>query len=204
MHKTIFGALCASLFIAACGANLDSPEPSAEAETPAPAPAPETDMASVPESLQFTAINGAPMPLSQYEGKAVLVVNTASKCGYTPQFAGLQTLWSDYRDQGLVVVGVPSGDFAEQEFEEAGEIKEFCEINYGVDFPLTQKNHVVGAERHPFFAMAEESLGEGAVPQWNFHKILLGPDLAPIAAFPSAVTPGDPALVSAIEGALAG
>lgn len=204
MHKTIFGALCASLFIAACGANLRSPEPAAEAETPAPAPAPEIDMASVPESLQFSAINGDPLPLSQYEGKAVLVVNTASKCGYTPQFEGLQALWSDYRDQGLVVVGVPSGDFAGQEFEEAGEIKEFCEINYGVDFPLTRKSHVIGDERHPFFAMAEESLGEGAVPKWNFHKILLGPDLQPIATFPSGVTPRDAALVSAVEGALAG
>ena len=204
INRAMFGVLCASLFAAACGANLDSAAPAADAETSATTPAPETDMATTPEALHFTAIDGSDLPLSQFEGKAVLVVNTASKCGYTPQFEGLQALWSDYKEDGLVVVGVPSGDFAGQELGTASEIKDFCEINYGVDFPLTQKSHVVGEERHPFFAMAEASLGEAAIPQWNFHKILLGPDLQPIAAFPSGVTPQDAALVSAVEGALAG
>ncbi|MCI4645277.1 MAG: glutathione peroxidase [Hyphomonadaceae bacterium] len=201
MHKILFGTLCGILAIAACGANLDtSPEPTAEAEAPAEVAVP----ISEDTSLTFTAIDGSPLSLSQYAGKAVLVVNTASKCGYTPQFSGLQALWSEYREEGLVVVGVPSGDFADQELNEASEIKEFCEINYGVDFPLTQKSHVVGEARHPFFAMAESTLGETAVPQWNFHKILLGPDLQPIAAFPSAVTPEDASLVAAVEEALPG
>lgn len=201
MHKALFGALCAALAIAACGANLDNPvEPLAEAETPALVPQIDMDEAS----LDFTAIDDSPLPLGQYAGKAVLVVNTASKCGYTPQFEGLQALWTAYQDQGLVVVGVPSGDFADQELDSAEEIKTFCEINYGVDFPLTRKNHVIGEDRHPFYAMAEAALGEAAVPQWNFHKILLGPDLQPIAAFPSAVTPQDDTMISAIEEALAG
>lgn len=153
-------------------------------------------------ALEFNSIDGDPMTLDAYSGQVVLVVNTASKCGYTPQFDGLQSLWTTYKDAGLVVVGVPSGDFANQEFEEEAEVARFCRINYGVDFPLTEKNHVIGEDAHPFFGFAEEHLGESATPRWNFHKILIGRDGMPLRAFPSAVAPEDEELVSAVEGAL--
>lgn len=205
MHKTLFGALCGALLIAACGANMDTASGNvamADTTTPADALSPtETPMA---ELTDFTTITGEPMPLSQFAGKAVLVVNTASRCGYTPQYEGLQALWSDYRDKGLVIVGVPSNDFGGQEPGTEAEVKTFCEINYGVDFPLTSKTAVVGTGRHPFYAMAEDALGEAARPRWNFHKILLDTTGTPVAAFPSSVKPQDAELVSAIDAALAG
>ena len=207
MHKMLYGALCGALAIAACGANLDTPD-QATAQAPAPQATPETpqpmETAAMTTPTEFTSINGDPLSLTDFTGKAILVVNTASKCGYTPQYEGLQALWTEYKDQGLVVVGVPSGDFRDQEFAEDADIKEFCEINYGVDFPLTSRNAVIGDARHPFFAMAEETLGEAAVPKWNFHKILLDTNGTPVDAFPSSVAPQDRSLVNAINMVLAG
>ncbi|MEM9740240.1 MAG: glutathione peroxidase [Pseudomonadota bacterium] len=156
------------------------------------------------ELTDFTSITGEPMPLAQFAGKAVLVVNTASQCGYTPQYKGLQELWSDYKDRGLVIIGVPSNDFGAQEPGTEADVKAFCEINYGVDFPLTSKQAVVGTGRHPFYAMAEDALGKAARPKWNFHKILLDRSGTPVAAFPSNVKPRDTELLSAIDTALAG
>jgi glutathione peroxidase len=99
----------------------------------------------------FQAIEGGALPLSQYKGKAVLVVNTASMCGYTPQYKSLETLWEKYRDKGLVVVGVPSNDFGGQEPGSDKEIKEFCNVNFAIDFPMTTKEPVKGAQAHPFY-----------------------------------------------------
>ena len=131
----------------------------------------------------FTSIDGAPLPLSTFRGKPVLVVNTASKCGLTPQYEGLEQLYRDYRDQGLVVLGVPCNQFAGQEPGTEAEIKAFCEVKFDIDFPMTAKADVKGDSRHPFYAWAEEKLGEGAVPVWNFHKILVGADGEAVAAF---------------------
>ncbi|MEM1105234.1 MAG: glutathione peroxidase [Pseudomonadota bacterium] len=204
--RYLFAALCGALIIAACGANMDSQARTPQAaEANAPQIYAETSAeAPMAQPIDFTTITGEPMPLSQFQGKAVLVVNTASRCGYTPQYEGLQALWSDYRDRGLVVVGVPSNDFGGQEPGTEAEVKSFCEINYGVDFPLTSKEAVVGTGRHPFYAYAEDTLGEAARPKWNFHKILLDTAGTPVAAFPSNVAPRDDALVSAIDDALAG
>ena len=152
----------------------------------------------------FTAIDGSPLPFSSFDGKAVLVVNTASECGFTPQYAGLQALWQARQDDGLVVVGVPSNDFGGQEPGSEAEIVEFCEINFGVDFPLTKKTPVTGPDRHAFYAWAEEALGESARPKWNFHKVLIGRDGAPMAAFGSRVAPDSNELTAAIDAALAG
>ncbi len=109
--------------------------------------------------FSFTAIEGGPLPLKKFEGKALLIVNTASFCGYTPQYTGLQNLWQRYRDRGLVVIGVPSNDFGAQEPGSATEIKQFCEVNYAIDFPLAEKVVVKGEQAHPFYRWAQDVLG---------------------------------------------
>ncbi|HXV00313.1 MAG TPA: glutathione peroxidase [Caulobacteraceae bacterium] len=152
--------------------------------------------------FSFTRIDGAPMPLSEFKGKAVLVVNTASKCGLTPQYEGLETLWRENKDHGLVVLGVPCNQFAGQEPGDESEIRTFCTLNYAVDFPMTAKVDVKDAHRHPFYAWAEETLGEAAVPVWNFHKILVGPDGEAVAAFGPRTDPLDPAISEAVAAAL--
>lgn len=123
--------------------------------------------------FSFTSINGSPLPLTKYKGQVLLVVNTASKCGFTPQYAKLQMLYESYKDKGLVILGVPSNDFGGQEPGTPKEIQEFCQINYGVTFPLTSKNNVVGPQAHPFYKWAADVLGAGAAPKWNFHKYLV-------------------------------
>ena len=150
----------------------------------------------------FTAIDGKPLPLSGFKDKVVLVVNTASQCGLTPQYAGLEELWSGYKDKGLVVLGVPSNDFGAQEPGTEDQIKTFCETRFSVDFPMTAKNVVKGDDAHPFYKWAKARLGEAAEPKWNFHKILIGKDGAPLAGFGSRTEPGDPELTGAIEKAL--
>jgi glutathione peroxidase len=132
----------------------------------------------------------------------VLVVNTASFCGYTPQYRDLEALWRRYQPRGLVVLGVPSNDFGEQEPGTASEIKQFCETNYQVDFPLTEKYRVAGGAAHPFYRWVAAQLGEGAAPRWNFHKYLVGPDGQLAGAWPSSVKPTDNAITSEIEGML--
>jgi len=152
---------------------------------------------------EFTAIDGTPLPFETYRGQPVLVVNTASRCGFTPQYQGLQALWERYRDKGLVVLGVPSNDFGGQEPGTDAEVKRFCELNYGVDFPLTAKTSVTGTGRHPFFAGVEDTLGAPARPKWNFHKVLVGADGVARAAFPSSVKPQSDEMIAAVETALA-
>src|SRR6478609_6596559 len=122
--------------------------------------------------IAFTSIDGAPLPLSKFAGHPVLVVNVASKCGLTPQYEGLEQLYRDYRDQGLVVLGAPCNQFAGQEPGTEAEIASFCSLTYDVDFPLTAKIAVKGEAIHPFYAWAKQELGEPGEPKWNFHKIL--------------------------------
>jgi glutathione peroxidase len=150
----------------------------------------------------FATIDGAPLPLAEFKGKAVLVVNTASECGYTPQYKDLEALWQLYRDRGLVVLGVPCNDFGAQEPGSEQEIKSFCEVNYGVDFPLAAKVHVTGAEAHPFYKWAAEVAGEAASPRWNFHKYLVAPDGELAAWFPTKMPPTAAEVTQAIEEAL--
>ncbi|MEQ8349651.1 MAG: glutathione peroxidase [Sneathiellaceae bacterium] len=159
-------------------------------------------MAGSAHDYDFTSIEGQPLSLAQYRGQAILVVNTASLCGFTPQYAGLQQLWERYRDRGLVVLGIPSNQFGGQEPGAAGEIKQFCEVNFGIDFPMTEKLQVSGPKAHPFYHWVAAQLGAGAVPRWNFHKILVAPDGHAVAAFPSTTGPQDAELVAAVERAL--
>jgi glutathione peroxidase len=153
--------------------------------------------------FEFTAINGKPMPLSQYSGKVLLVVNTASECGFTPQYEGLQALWQKYREQGLVVIGVPSNDFGGQEPGNAEQIQGFCKGQYGVTFPLTEKYPVKGVAAHPFYKWAESIAGKKNTPMWNFHKYLIGRDGRLLAWFPTATAPGSKLVTQAIESELA-
>jgi glutathione peroxidase len=150
----------------------------------------------------FKTIDGQPLPMTTFKDKVVLVVNTASKCGLTPQYDGLEKLYTDYKDKGLVVLGVPCNQFMGQEPGTEAEIKDFCETRFNVDFPLTSKVDVKEAGAHPFYKWAEQELGEPAVPVWNFHKILVGKHGEAIQAFGPRTDPQDPALVAAIEKAL--
>lgn len=151
-----------------------------------------------------TSIEREELPLASYEGKAVLVVNTASYCGFTPQYKGLQAVYDEYKEAGLVVLGVPSNDFGSQEPGSEEKIKQFCSVNYQVDFPMTKKMVVNGtegtADLYNWFA---SKLGEESRPQWNFHKVLIGRDGQPVSYFNSRVEPESDELKGAIEGALA-
>ncbi|MET0272661.1 MAG: glutathione peroxidase [Phenylobacterium sp.] len=150
----------------------------------------------------FDTIEGGALPLTTFKDKVVLVVNTASACGLTPQYDGLEKLYSDYKDQGLVVLGVPCNPFMGQEPGTEAEIKDFCETRFGVDFPLTSKVEVKGEGAHPFYKWAEAELGEPAVPVWNFHKILIGKDGQAIRAFGPRTEPLDAEVTAEIEKAL--
>jgi glutathione peroxidase len=154
-------------------------------------------------AFSFEAIDGGRLALSVFAGRAVLVVNTASECGYTGQYDGLQALWTRQRARGLTVVGVPSNDFGGQEPGSNAQIKSFCRLNYGVDFPLAARTPVSGPNAHPFYIWAQAQLGDAARPRWNFHKILIGKDGGALAAFASRVAPDAPELTAAIGRALA-
>jgi glutathione peroxidase len=153
--------------------------------------------------FDFTSIDGAPMPLDAYRGKVLLVVNVASFCGLTPQYEGLEALWRTYRDQGLVVIGVPANDFGAQEPGSEAEIQQFCTTRFAVDFPMTAKVPVVGPAAHPFYRWAAAELGADAAPKWNFHKYLIGRD-GTVSGFGSRTPPDAPELTGAIEAALKG
>lgn len=153
-------------------------------------------------AFSFTSIEGKPLPMTTFKGKAILLVNTASACGLTPQYKGLEALWRAYKDKGLVVLGVPSNDFGAQEPGSEKEIQTFCETRFGVDFPLTSKEHVIGAGAHPLYKWIAGELGEGATPKWNFHKYLIGKDGSLQGAWPSRVRPGSSEITDAIEKAL--
>ena len=117
-----------------------------------------------------TLMEGEPLPLSQFKGKVVMVVNTASECGFTGQYEGLEEIYNRYKNDGFVVIGVPSNDFGKQEPGDSKQIAQFCKLNYGVSFPMASKEVVSGENAHPFYQWAKQTLGFGTAPKWNFHK----------------------------------
>jgi glutathione peroxidase len=147
----------------------------------------------------FTTLQGKPFALQELAGRPMVVVNTASKCGFTPQYKGLEALWRDKKDTGLMVIGVPSNDFGKQEPGSAEEISSFCELNYGVDFPMMAKVHVKGPEAHPFFKWAGQTGGFMAAPKWNFFKYLVGADGQLVEWFSSITAPDSEKFQSAVE-----
>ena len=155
--------------------------------------------AGAPEGMTFDSIDGGTYRMSDWAGQPVLVVNTASMCAFTPQYEGLQALYDAYRDRGLVVLAVPSDDFR-QEYGTEAEVKEFCELTYGLDLPMTTIQHVRGEDAHPFFRWLAEA--EGFAPAWNFNKVLIGADGEVAATFGSAARPMSQAVTREIEAAL--
>src|SRR5215467_7023106 len=157
--------------------------------------------------VEIGALNGGPADLSQYRGKALLVVNVASKCGLTPQYAALQSLYENYAGRGLMILGVPCNQFAGQEPGTADEIAEFCSTTYGVTFPMFEKIEVNGPGRHPVYTeltAVPDASGEAGDIQWNFEKFLLRPDGTVAARFRPRTTPDDPEVLGAIEETLPG
>jgi glutathione peroxidase len=149
--------------------------------------------------ISATTIDGEARSLADYKGKVLLVVNTASLCGSTPQYAGLEGLWRHYRDRGLVVLGFPSNDFGGQEPGREAEIKTFCTTRYKVSFPMFAKVKVMGDGQSPVFRFLGADYGE---PKWNFYKYLVSRDGKVIKSFTNAVVPEDPSLRAAVEAAL--
>ena len=153
-------------------------------------------------AFSFPGLDGNAIRLAEYAGKPILIVNTAAHCGYTPQYAGLQELWTRYRGRGLTILGVPSNDFGGQEPGGAAEIMQTAQKQYGVTFPLTAKAEVRGSAMHPFYRWAAlERPGE--TPRWNFHKYLIGRDGRIAATFAQQVEPTDTRVIAAIERELA-
>lgn len=209
--------LAAALALAACSPAVEAPAPEISAERTAAvtaaveaqrvrfAAAPDPAAADHATAYQFSfpGLWSDQVPMTAFEGEVVMVVNTASRCGFTPQYEGLQAIYDEYHGQGFEIVGVPANNFMGQEPGSTEEIQEFCTLNYGVTFPMAAKTEVVGDTRHPFFAWAEQQIGESAVPQWNFHKILIGRDGRVIAAFPTRTEPTSDEVRAAIIAALA-
>lgn len=162
-------------------------------------PASTTEDGTCPPLLRHTPLrlqDELPQPLCQYRSKVLLIVNTASYCGFTGQYQGLEALHTRYKDRGLVVLGFPSNDFS-QEGGSNAQIADFCENTFGVKFPMFAKSRVVGADASPLYRELKAQSGEA--PRWNFHKYLVGRDGKVAGSFGSAVEPGDPRLLRAIE-----
>jgi glutathione peroxidase len=154
---------------------------------------------------KLTSIDMEPVPLSQFQGKVLMVVNVASRCGYTPQYAGLEALYRKYRDQGFVIVGIPANNFGQQEPGTNSEIKTFCKRKFDVTFPMMAKVSVAGNDIDPLYAyLTDKAVNPetGGEIKWNFTKFLIGKDGKILARFEPNVTPEDSALVSAVENAL--
>ena len=204
MQRTL--VLATLVTLAGCGWNdVRKPTPApatppAAANAPAATPAPAAD----PLGLTVQDIDGKPVELARYRGKAVLIVNTASECGFTPQYAGLQQLHERFGPRGLVVLGFPCNDFGGQEPGEASEIKTFCSKEFHVTFPLMQKVHAKGDQIAPIYRVLTEQTPDGirGPVKWNFTKFLIDPSGKVVARFEPAVKPDDPRLLEEVEKAL--
>lgn len=188
------------LAAAAVAASLAATGALAAGDASRASPAAAAASTSCPATLQHTFArlqDEKPQSLCQYAGQVVLVVNTASYCGFTPQYKGLEDLYAKYRARGFVVLGFPSNDFS-QESGNNQQIADFCENTFGVRFPMFEKSSVTGAQASPFYRQLASLAGNQA-PRWNFHKYLLGRDGKLIASYPSATRPDDPKVLSEIE-----
>ena len=154
--------------------------------------------AEIAYNFKFNGIDGMQINLADYENKVLVVVNVASRCGFTPQYSDLQKVWEDYKDKNVIIIGVPTNNF-KQEPGSNKEIKDFCETNFNINFPMTEKIDVIGKNAHPFFKWARENYGNGAIPKWNFHKIIVGKDGKVANTFSSITRPSSEKFRKAIE-----
>ena len=152
--------------------------------------------------FSFNDLDGSAVQLSEYKDKVIVVVNVASRCGFTKQYEDMQKVWDLYQKKGLVMIGIPSNDFGNQEPGSSDEIKNFCEAKFGITFPMMEKVIVKGDNAHPFYLWAKKNYGNGAVPKWNFHKIIIGKDGKVNDTFASITNPSSKKFISAIEKAL--
>jgi|TARA_B110000444_G_C18775279_1_gene564593 glutathione peroxidase len=148
--------------------------------------------------FSFRSINGESIDLKNYQGKILVIVNVASRCGFTNQYEDLQELWINYKEKNVIVLGVPSNSF-KQELGSNEEIKTFCETNFGIDFLITEKTNVIGKNAHPFFVWAKDSFGNSAVPKWNFHKIIINKEGKVSKSFSSITRPKSKKFLNQIE-----
>ena len=148
--------------------------------------------------FNFNGIDGKKIDLKDYSDKVILIVNVASRCGYTPQYNGLQKLWDNYKDKGLIVIGVPTNNF-KQEPGSNSEIKSFCKTNFNISFPMTEKIDVIGKNAHPFYKWAKDNHGIGAIPKWNFHKIIVSKNGKIKDTFASFTKPTSSKIIKLIE-----
>ena len=152
--------------------------------------------------FDFNDLDGSPLNLSEYKNKVIVIVNVASQCGFTNQYEDMQKIWEKYQSRGVIILGVPSNDFGNQEPGSSQEIKNFCEAKFGINFPMTEKVSVKGESAHPFYKWAKKNHGKSAVPKWNFHKIIIGKNGKIVDTFSSITNPSSKKFVKALEKAL--
>ena len=152
--------------------------------------------------FKFKDLDGSQLSLSEYKGKIIIAVNVASQCGFTKQYDDMQDIWEKYQHKGIIVLGVPSNDFGNQEPGSNQEIKNFCEAKFGISFPMTEKVSVKGKSAHPFYLWAKENHGKSAVPKWNFHKIIIGKDGKVADTFAPFTKPDSKKFIKSLETAL--
>ena len=152
--------------------------------------------------FKFADLDGSNLNLSEYKDKIIVVVNVASKCGFTNQYEDMQILWEKYQEKGVVVIGVPSNDFGNQEPGSNSDIKNFCEAKFGISFPMTEKVSVKGSGAHPFYVWARENHGKSAIPKWNFHKIIVDKSGKIAETFSSITNPSSKRFTKIIENLL--
>ena len=152
--------------------------------------------------FNFNDLDGSLLKLAEYKDKVIVVVNVASQCGFTKQYEDMQEVWEKYQQKGIVMLGVPSNDFGNQEPGNSEEIKNFCEANFGITFPMTEKVSVKGENAHPFYKWAKKNYGNSAVPKWNFHKIIIGKNGKIEDTFASITNPSSKKFINSLEKAL--
>jgi glutathione peroxidase len=206
MRRVVVLAVCGvavSMMASGCGDSGEPALPAAATDTTqreAPLPAASSGHASGVLTGRFERLNGESVDLARYAGRVVLVVNTATECGFTPQFEGLEALYRERRGDGLIVLGFPANDFAGQEPRSDGEIATFCKANYGVSFPMFSKSHVIGERANPLYRRLNAAAGE---PEWNFNKVLVDRRGRVVVRFGAGTEPQSPELAKRLDALLA-